>query len=335
MLELIGDMPRMTRDRVQDMALENARHNQPYIARGESLRALRGAKFGEDDSAVIIAGGPSIKRENPIAKLKAAQYRGAIIATESAISYCFSHDVVPSLIVSTDPHPKRISRWLGDRSLSQANLGTDDYFRRQDLDASFANELANNSRVLDLVDRYGKGVPVALASTAAEDLVSRIHEIGMKVYWWNPMLDDPDELDGVTRVLCKENGLPAMNAGGNVGTASWMLAHAVLGKRRIALTGMDFGYYADTPYDKTQYYHEALALVGPDKLDDIFIKIFNPHTQSWFYTDPAYYWYRQAFLELSQDADCVTTNCTGGGTLFGESVAFAPLDAFLSGTTGS
>jgi hypothetical protein len=154
----------------------------------------------------------------------------------------------------------------------------------------------------------------------------------MQVFWWNPMLDDPDETGSLTRVLCLENGLPAMNAGGNVGTACWMMAHAVLSKKRVALTGMDFGYYSDTPYEQTQYYREALALVGPERLPDLFIRLYNPHLRMWYYTDPAYYWYRQAFLELAGDAECETVNCTEGGILFGDPIRVMPLQQFL-GTT--
>jgi hypothetical protein len=332
LLQLLHDLPRMTRDRTQQLALDNARLNRPFFRRGHSLKDLRDASLGRGDSAVVVAAGPSAKRFDPSATLKRSGYRGTVIASESALYQCLRHGLVPHLIVSVDPHPMRIVRWFGDPNLGQATIDADDYFRRQDMDPSFSDELAHNRVVMELMARHGRALRIALASSASPDVVERVHRIGLQVYWWNPMLDDPDEPDSVTRALCRENGLPAMNAGGNVGTACWMMAHAVLGKTRVAVTGMDFGYYADTPYDKTQYYREALDLVGQDRLDEIFIKIFNPHTQTWFYTDPAYYWYRQAFLELAADADCVTYNCTGGGILFDEPVRVTPLDAFLAQT---
>jgi hypothetical protein len=179
------------------------------------------------------------------------------------------------------------------------------------------------------MDRHGPSIRIALATSAAPDVVERVHQIGMQVYWWNPMLDDPDETDSITRKLCQENGLPAVNAGGNVGTSCWMMAHAVLGKAKVALTGMDFGYYASTPFENTQYYKEALALVGPDKLAEMYIRIYNPYLQEWYYTDPAYFWYRKAFLELAAEADCTTYNCTEGGILFGDNVDFIQLKDYL------
>ena len=48
-----------------------------------------------------------------------------------------------------------------------------------------------------------------------------------------------------------------------------------------------------------------------------------------FYTDPAYLWYCQSFLELAKDADCETYNCTEGGILFGDNIKFVPLAEFL------
>jgi len=60
------------------------------------------------------------------------------------------------------------------------------------------------------------------------------------------------------------------------------------------------------------------------------MRIFNPYLKKWFYTDPAYMWYRKTFLEMAADASCVTYNCTGGGILFGENIIFTSLDGFLN-----
>lgn len=320
----------MTRDRTQDMAVRNVERNSHRIARGKSIRDLRGMTLGAGDSAVVIAAGPSVHKNDPLKTLKAAGYAGAVVSTESAFRRCIAEGVEPHLIVSVDPHPQRIVRWFGDPNLKIEHLEGDDYFRRQDLDQNFADEQAHNVETLRLLDKHGRGIRIALASCASADVVERVHDIGMDVYWWNPMLDDPDRRNSVTRSLCKQNGLPAMNAGGNVGTSCWMLAHAVLNKQHVAVTGMDFAYYADTPYQRTQYYKEALALVGEERLHELYIRIFNPFIGTWFYTDPAYYWYRQAFLELVRDAECKTYNCTGGGILFGDGISFIKLSDFLA-----
>lgn len=328
--QLVDRMGAITRDRIQEVALANAARNLDAIRSGRSLRELRKQALGHGDKAIVLAAGPSLKRQQVAAQLKAAAYRGTLIATESSMLYCLRNDIVPDLVITVDPHSKRIVRWFGDTALTQADLEADDYFSRQDLDKSFADELRANEEIITLLDRYGKRMRIAVSSSAAPEVVQRATETGMDVYWWNPMYDDPDSDDSITRQLFETNGLPCVNAGGNVGTAAWMMAHAVLGKQHVAVTGMDFGYYAETPYRNTQYFHEAIALVGEDKLDDIFTHIFNPHVQQWFYTDPAYLWYRECFLELAADAHCTTYNCTEGGILFGEHIAFTPLQEFLN-----
>jgi hypothetical protein len=328
-LKLVAEMEGLTLDRIGPVGLENVKRNQAVLNRGRSLAVLRDQKIGEGCSCIVIAAGPSIKRRDPIQAIKASGYRGAIIATESAISYCLRNGVVPDLALTLDPHASRIIRWFGDPSLDAAKLAQDDYFRRQDMDQAFADELALNSELLAMVNRHGKDIRIAAATASSEAVVRRLLETEMQIYWWNPMYDDPDRPDSITRALFKQNGMPCLNAGGNVGTASWMMAHAVLGKKHVAVVGMDFSYYDDTPYLSTQYYHDLVALVGEANLDRVFVRIYNPHLKRWFYTDPAYMWYRNIFLDLAVDADCRTYNCTEGGILFGDGVVFETLDAFL------
>ncbi len=328
-LKLVARMDELTWERHGTLALENARRNLDFVERGQSLAALRDAPIGEGDSAIVVAAGPSIRRRDPIKAIRRAGYRGALVVTESAIAYCLRNGVVPHLAVSLDPHATRIVRWFGDPDLTEGSLKADDYFGRQDMDQAFADEMRANAEILALLDEHGSDIRIALSTSASEAVVRRVLDVGMQVYWWNPMLDDPDRPGSVTRTLFEMNGLPCVNAGGNVGSAAWMMAGEVLDKRRVALTGMDFSYYDGTPYRNTQYYAEAVELVGEENLDSIFIAVHNPHLDARFYTDPAYYWYRQAFLEMAAEAACRTFNCTEGGILFGEGVEFVRLAEFL------
>jgi hypothetical protein len=328
--ELVANMDRMTRDRYGSLAGENVARNQPLLHLGRSLAELAGETVGRGDGAIVIAAGPSIRRHDPIRFIRDSGYSGAVIATDSALAYCLRNGVVPDLVVTLDPHAKRIVRWFGDPELTEECLRADDYYRRQDMDTVFADEMANNRALMALMDEHGPKIRIALCTAASEAVVRRVTGSGMKVYWWNPMVDDPAEPDSESRAFYRMNKMPLVNTGGNVGTACWMMAHAVLGKRHVAVTGMDFAYYDDTPYNATQYYHEAVALVGEENLDRVYMRMLNPHTGTWFYTDPAYMWYRQSMLEMVADADCRTYNCSGGGIFFGEGVEFLPLQDFLA-----
>lgn len=331
-LELVRNMDRLTLARIGAEGVENARRNLPHLGAGRSLAALRAETVGRGDRAIVVAAGPSLHRTAVADQLAAHRFDGAVIATDSAMRYCLRAGIVPDLVVTLDPHAKRIVRWFGDPELTQADLAADDYFSRQDMDRAFADEMRANEEILGLLERYGKRIRLALSTSASAAVVGRARACGMQIYWWNPMYDDPAQAGSVTRALQDLNRLPCVNAGGNVGAACWMMAHAVLGKKHVALTGVDFSYYADTPYRNTQYYREAVALVGEERLDSIYIRIFNPHLGAWFYTDPAYMWYRNVFLEMVPDADCVTYNCSEGGILFGDGVHFVPLREFLGST---
>lgn len=327
---LVANMSEITQLRTTEQGLENARLNQSHIETGHSIKSLCQQSFGTNDSALVVAAGPSIKRQNGAELIKNSDYKGAIIATESAMLYCLRHEIVPDLVVTIDPHTTRIVRWFGDPSLNQASLDRDDYFARQDLDESFADQLKANQEILELVNHFGPKMRIALSSSASPAVVDRALESGMEIYWWNPMYDDPDKIDSISRQLHQNNGLPCVNAGGNVGSACWMMADAVLNKQHIGVMGMDFGYYADVPYENTQYYHEAIALVGKENLDSIFMHVHNPHLDQWFYTDPAYMWYKECFMDMVHNTDSRTYNCTEGGILFGDGIEFTTLSQFLN-----
>ena len=190
------------------------------------------------------------------------------------------------------------------------------------------DEVAANRTLLELVDAYGSRIKVAVSTSAAPAVVDRCEKAGMALYWWNPMYDDYDQSESVSRRLHRMNGLPCLNAGGNVGTAAWVITHAVLGKRRVGLVGMDFSYPPGTSYARTQYYPELLDLLG-DRHEEAFIHVENPGTGETWFTDPAYYWFREVFLEMAREADCQTFNCTEGGILFGPPVTTAQLEEFL------
>lgn len=326
--KIVAELDKLTWHRIGPASVENAKRNLAFLDRGKSIAELRRAKLGEGDSAVIVGAGPSIRRRDPAKLLK--DYKGTVIATESAIFYLLKNGIVPHLVVTVDSHATRIVRWFGDPHLDEEALRKDDYFRRQDMDEAFAAELETNRQILALLKEHGPRIKIAVSTSASQAVVNRVLDTGMQVYWWNPMLDDPDQEGSVTRDLFEMNRLPCINGGGNVGSSCWMIASEVLEKKRVALTGLDFSYYDGTPYEQTQYYKEALALVGKEKLDSIFMRVFNPHLDAWFFTDPAYMWYRECFLDMVKDAQAKTFNCTEGGILFGEGVEVMPLARFLA-----
>jgi len=320
-----------TFERVAGVGLANAERNRPRIAR--SVLELAETPLGAGDAAVVVGAGPSLHRRRSLERLRASGFAGTIVAADGALGACLRAGVVPHVVVSVDPHPERIVRWFGDPALRAAPA--DDYFRRQEMDpVQSLDELSANRALVELVDAYGPKIKVAVATSAAPAVVERCEQARMELYWWNPMYDDYDKPDSLSRRLWKMNGLPCLNGGGNVGSAAWVLAYAVLGKRRIGLVGIDLGYAPGTPYERTQYYPELRELLG-DRYREAFIHSENPVTRETWFSDPAYHWFRDVFLEMAREADCETVNCTEGGLLFGPGITMAPLDGFLQTTASA
>jgi hypothetical protein len=329
--QIASSMASITLHLVTEIGFRQAEANRAAIARGKSIAALRDSSLMKGESALVIAAGPSLHRKNALQHLKESKFGGKLIVAESSMGWCFRNGIHPDLVVTLDPGPTRMARWFGDPDLTLEQIEADDYYARQDLDPYFrSKELERNRQMIELVDYHGRGMPIAMATCAPEPVVRRAEQAGMEIYWWNPMYDDYDIPYSLTRKIYAMNGLPCINAGGNIGSACWVMAEALLKKKRVGLVGIDFGYYADTPYERTQYYPEIVNLVGKNRLDEVFVWIQNPHLGQNFYTDPAYLWYRDCFLEMVSESNCETWNCTEGGILFGKNIHWASLSQFLT-----
>ena len=329
---LVSRMGALTVKRSAVHALANAERNAAEIRLTIAELAADPATR-RTTSAIVIAAGPSLHRQDPVADIVESGYAGDIIAADGALGYCLRNGLVPDYLVTLDPHATRVSRWFGDPDL-ESRVEEDDYFRRQDLDPHLGtDELRRNRELIELVNRHGTGIRVAICTSVSPSVTRRCREAGMELYWWNPLMDDVEQPDSLTRRLHRMNRAPCMVSGGNVGAAAWVLASQVLGKTEVALVGMDFSYAPGTPIERTQYYRELIELFG-ERAQEALIPVENPYLQQTWITDPAYYWYRETFLEMAARSECVTFNCTEGGILFGDAVRWMPLKEFLTARCG-
>ena len=306
------------------IGLKHAKENAPFIKK--TILDLK-SEAKSADSALVFSAGPSLHAKDPARHLGSSNYGGKIVCADGALYYCLRNGIIPDYVVSVDPHPDRIVRFFGDSKLKKAPR--DDYFRRQDLDPGFnKNEIKRNKEVLDLVNKHGRKMKAIISTSVTPKITRRCLEAGMELYWWNPIYDDYADKASITRKIFNITKAPCMSTGGNVGTSAWVFANAILGAKKIALLGMDLSYAPGTPFERTQYYHE-LKEVFKKRIADGFIKIYNPHLNETWYTDPAYYWYRENFLKLAATVDSVTYNCTEGGILFGKGIEFLGFRKFL------
>ena len=311
----------------EEAIIQNSIENKKYI--DKSIRDLSKPVGDKSKSAIIISAGPSLYKNNILERLKTEKYRGTVIAIDGSFVRCIKAGIDPDYTITLDPHPTRMVRWFGDPNLEK-NLEGDDYFSRQDLDITFRNNsIEANRQNIELVNHYGKNKKLIICSTSPKNLVKRVKDVGFDLFWWAPLVDSPDNDQGLTRRIVGDTGLPAMNTGGTVGTAAWIFALTVLKIPRIAVVGMDLGYYkSDTSYFQTQTYHSLRGMVGEEDINAYFPEITYPGQTEAFYTDPTYYWYRQNMLDLISASGTKVFNCTGGGTLIGPGVECLELEKF-------
>ena len=302
-----------------DAIVENSKWNKQFISK--SIKDVPKPQGDKAASAIVISAGPSLYKNNILARIKDSGYRGSIIAIDGSYVRCIKAGLEPDYVLTLDPHPTRIVRWFGDPDFER-NMKGDDYFSRQDLDIAFRNNsIEENRRNICLVDQHGKGAKLIICSAAPKNVVERTRSVGFDAHWWAPLVDSPDQPDSLTRAMVRETRLPAMNTGGTVGTAAWVFALTALRIPKIAVVGMDLGYYkVDTTYFQTQTYHRLKEMVGEEGIHEYFPEFVYPGTGEVFYTDPTYYWYRSNMLDLISASRTTVFNCTGGGTLIGPGV---------------
>jgi hypothetical protein len=335
MIEYLSELPKDVLEQIAANTLklrapegiDNARTNLAHIQR--SVMALREACPTPVDKAIVIAAGPSLHRQNLIARIKALPSRPLLVCCDASMGACLRQGLVPDIVLSLDPHAHRIVRWFGDPDL--AGRPEDDYFRRQDLDIELReNERAKNEQMIRLVNEYGPRMKAALATSVPPAVLGRCVEAGMPMYWWNPLYDDWDAAQSYTREVYElTGGITCMSGLGHCGGAAWVLAQAVLGARHVGIVGMDLGYPDGTSIVNTQYY-DVVRHLPREQAERLLLRLTNPHTGEAYLTDPVYYWYRHTFLDAVTRSDARTVNCSGEGTLFGEGVEWSSIEEFAA-----
>lgn len=327
--QIIADIPDIGMDKHREALINNATQNKSLIK--NTIRNIPIPEGKKSDSVIVINAGPSVRRQKTANKIAEHSYSGTVVACDGAYVTCLRAGLIPDYVLSLDPHPKRIVRWYGDPNLEE-NMKNDDYFERQDLDISFRDSsMKANEEVIELVNTHAHKTKSILCTSVSKSLTDRIQDAGFDIYWWNPLIDNPNNEDSLTRKLYDITKAPAMNTGGNVGTASWVFAASKLNIGNIAVTGMDLGYYADLPYEKSQVYYELANHIGGTEGIEKYFKHFTfPLTGEKYYTDPCYYWYRNNFLDLLKIMPGKTVNCTGGGVLYSDNLECLHLDDFIA-----
>tara|TARA_A100001011_G_scaffold386498_1_gene462440 strand:+ start:131 stop:1141 length:1011 start_codon:yes stop_codon:yes gene_type:complete len=309
--------------------LKNIKRNSKITNKHFSIKKLRGENFGNRKIALVISGGPSLRKNNHIKIIKKFRKKFIIICADGSLFYLLENNIIPDLVVTLDPHKTRIVRWFGDKNLKKKDIQEDDYFKRQEIDIKFRNELKVNKKILKLTNKFGKNLKILACTSSSESVVKRVIEIKSKIYWWNPFIDNPKKKDSLSKKIFRLNKLPLINSLGNVGSACWVIAESVLGCKKIAMIGLDCAYYPGTPLKATQYYDVLTKTFGEENLKKFYKKIYNPRIKKYFFTDHVYFWYKSLLLDAIKESKAKTFNCTNGGIIYEKPVITIKLEKFV------
>ena len=309
--------------------LKNIYRNSKITKKYRSIKELRNHNFDKDKVALIVSGGPSLRKNDHIKTIKKYQKKLIIICADGALFYLLENDIIPDLVVSLDPHKKRIVRWFGDVNLSKKDIKKDDYYKRQEIDIKFRNEIKANNKIIKLTNKFGKKLKIAACTSSSNNVVKRIIQINSEIYWWNPYIDEVSKKNSISKKIFKLNKLPLINSLGNVGSACWVIAESVLGCKKIALVGLDYAYYSGTPLKATQYYDVLIKPFGKKNIHKFYKKIYNPKLKKYFLTDYVYFWYKKLFLDAVKESSAKTYNCTMGGIIFERPIITIKLEKLL------
>lgn len=314
---------RNTKAGLLELWVQNFAKNLPYIWLDSSIAELiPPQEEWFKKPSIVIGRGPSVFRKGHVELLseflQEGKFSGYVVATDGMFLECLKRGVVPDFVVNVDGHPTKIVRWFGDPDFTTNNPEASE------------KDVKRNEEDVNLVDGMShklRDVKVILSVTASPNVYRRVKQIGMKVFWWIPLLDDVSQNESLTRLMkmmtkCEKHprGVPAMVAGGNCGCASWVFCHSVLRSSPIGLIGIDLGYPEDVLFDETSYYQQIMD--GVDRDPTIAVKVltelYNPYFDVKVKVDPVFEHYRQAWLELLDRVEkpVLTVNCTEGGSLF-------------------
>jgi hypothetical protein len=310
-------MEKLHYDQWYDIWVKNFALNLNNIWNESSARELdptrnSKSKIGEH-AAIIIARGPSIKKNKHLELLAKSSYRGAIVCCDGALINVLKAGITP------DKFPEYYVVTI-DAGESIKDLYNDPY-----------------------VDKYGKKIKGIFATVAHPLAVERARQAGVKIHWLHALFDYGEgkkSFNQISALMVRTKnhltGLPAIQTGGNIGTSSWFVSWQILKRSVIALIGVDHSWNENDTWEliiSHGYGH-------PNKVDfdknsttfkRLFPKIYNPEFKCHCILDPIFQYYSSALKEFIRRSPpwVNTINATEGGCIFGDRITCMTLTNFL------
>lgn len=289
--------------------INNFSNNLPNIWEEDSAKKLKSESV---DSAIVIGRGPSLRKKNHLKILAESKYEGSIICCDGILKEALEAGVTPEkfkkfFVVTIDPHEK-IRKYYDDR----------------------------------IIDEFGKNIEGIFTTITDPSTVGRARNAGIRINWMHSLFDldhGKKSFNYISSLIVRakkhQNGLPAIQTGGNVGTSAWFVGWRILNCKTIAMIGINHSWEETDPIDLIMKHGVGKSDLDFDKnsskFQKLFPKIYNPELKKNYILDPLFQFYRRGLIEFIERSPLwlTTINATEGGSIFGDRIITMPFNQFL------
>ena len=265
------------------------------------------------DTAIVIGRGPSLKNHDHLNKLKSSNYNGAIICTDGALITALKAGITPDrfpefYVVTMDPSSET-ARYYKD----------------------------------EIINKYHGKIKGIFSTVSNPNTVEKARKLGIEIFWFHSLVDYNEGEKSfnqisalITRAKNHENGLPAIQTGGNAGTTSWFLGWNILNCKTITLIGINHGWEDTDSWETIMTHNGMCKMVEMDKnsksFKKLFPRIYNPDFDCYCILDPIFQYYSAGLKEFifRSPEEIETINATEGGCIFGDRIKSMKLEKFLT-----
>ena len=291
--------------------------NLPNIWNEKSAKKIipevQGNVEKENNSAIVIGRGPSIDKFGHLKLLAESNYKGAIVCCDGKLADALNSGITPDkfpkfYVATIDPYP-----------------GIKKHYDHE------------------IIKSYGSKIKGVFTILANPKVVEKARQTGIQIHWIHSLFDYNEGEKSfnnlsalMIRAINNEHKLPAIQTGGNVGTASWFISWQILKCSTVALIGINHGWEEDDSWET------IISHNNPEEISDgvdrnsqtfqkLFKKIYNPDFECNCILDPLFQFYSEALKEfIVRSPEWVTTiNATEGGSIFGERIKSMKFKNFL------
>jgi len=268
----------------------------------------------KNNSAIIIGRGPSINKYEHLKLLAESNYQGTIVCCDGKLADALNAGVTPDkfskfYVATIDPKPT-IKKYYDH----------------------------------EIIKSYGSKIKGVFTIITNPEAVEKARQAGIQIHWLHSLFDYNEgqkSFNNLSALMIRaknnELRLPAIQTGGNVGTAAWFISWQILKCSKVALIGINHGWEEEDSWETIIYHgNKAEISEGVDRnshtFQKLYRKVYNPDFDCNCILDPLFQFYSEALKEfIARSPSWVTTiNATEGGSIFGERVKSMKFKNFLT-----